>query len=179
MDETTNSMKSDDSVISGNEVTDQTEAIGTQVEETAEASVTVAEAAVSSEAAPEVVQELSRKEKKQLKKAQKKEKKIQKKLAKKERKKRWKETKKEDRRKLKEHYKDAPWFIRIPRLALRPAVKVLFWGLVATLVISLIVQGIKLAEYADIGLALLHQNTYADDQWRRQNLPCEVLLLLR
>ena len=158
MDETTNSMKSDDSVISGNEVTDQTEAIGTQVEETAEASVTVAEAAVSSEAAPEVVQELSRKEKKQLKKAQKKEKKIQKKLAKKERKKRWKETKKEDRRKLKEHYKDAPWFIRIPRLALRPAVKVLFWGLVATLVISLIVQGIKLAEYADIGLALLHQN---------------------
>lgn len=57
---------------------------------------------------------LSRKEKKQLKKAEKKEKKTQKKIAKKERKKRWKETRKEDRRKLKEHYKDAPWFIRIP-----------------------------------------------------------------
>ena len=26
---------------------------------------------------------------------------------------------------------------------------------------------------------LIHQNTYADDQWRRQILPCEVLLLLR
>ena len=64
-----------------------------------------------------------------------KERKLQKKLAKKERKKRWKETKKEDRRKLKEHYKDAPWFIRIPRLALRPASKVIFWGLVAAFAI--------------------------------------------
>lgn len=69
-------------------------------------------------------QKISRKEKKQLKKAEKKEKKLQKKIAKKERKKRWKETRKEDRRNLKEHYKDAPWFIRVPRLYFIPFLKI-------------------------------------------------------
>ena len=47
----------------------------------------------------------------------------EKRAAKRERKRRWKETKKEDRRKLKEHYKDAPWFIRIPRLLAFPLLK--------------------------------------------------------
>lgn len=87
-----------------------------------------------------------------------KERKLQKKLAKKERKKRWKETRKEDRRKLKEHYKDAPWFIRIPRLALRPASKVIFWGLVAAFAIYIGVCVSKLAPYLKYGLAFLHQN---------------------
>ena len=165
MDETTNSMKSDESVISENEVADQAEAIGTQVEETAEASVTVTEAAESSESAtaavvtaeeaPAEAPVLSRKEKKQLKKAQKKEKKIQKKLAKKERKKRWKETKKEDRRKLKEHYKDAPWYIRIPRLALRPAAKVIFWGIIAAIVISIGVGIYNASKYLKYAMAFL------------------------
>lgn len=87
-----------------------------------------------------------------------KERKLQKKLAKKERKKRWKETRKEDRRKLKEHYKDAPWFIRIPRLALRPAAKVIFWGLVAAVAIYIGVCISKLAPYLKYGLAFLHMN---------------------
>ena len=178
-----NKIGSDENMISENEVSSQTtEAIGSQAEETVETSVaTETEAAVTapveataeaatvataeaataevapSEAAPAAAPALTRKEKKQLKKAQKKEKKLQKKIAKKERKKRWKETKKEDRRKLKEHYKDAPWFIRIPRLALRPAIKVIFWGLVAALVITIVVNAIKLSEYANLGLAFLHQ----------------------
>ncbi len=103
-------------------------------------------------AAPEVVAapaepvRLSRKEKKALKKAKKKEKKQQKKTAKKERRKRWKETKKEDRRKLKEHYKDAPWFIRIPRLMIRPLVKITFFatlGITAILLVVGIYYGIR------------------------------------
>ena len=162
MDDTTNNMKSDEPMISENEITGQTaEAIGTQAEEAAEASVTAtAEAAVTVEAAEAVPAEapvLTRKEKKQLKKAQKKEKRLQKKLAKKERKKRWKETKKEDRRKLKEHYKDAPWFVRVPRLALRPGLKVCFWLLVAAVVISIGVAIHMGSTYINYGLAYLHQ----------------------
>ena len=70
----------------------------------------------------------------------------EKKAARKERKKRWKETRKEDREKLKEHYKDAPWFIRIPRmiafpllqvaLVLSAALAVLFTGVLALAVIG-------------------------------------------
>ena len=162
MDDTTNNMKSDEPMISENEITGQTaEAIGTQAEEAAEASVTAtAEAAVAVEAAEAVPAEapvLTHKEKKQLKKAQKKEKRVQKKLAKKERKKRWKETKKEDRRKLKEHYKDAPWFVRVPRLALRPGLKVCFWLLVAAVVISIGVAIHMGSTYINYGLAYLHQ----------------------
>ena len=124
------------------------------------APLTSAEAAVAVEAAEAVPAEapvLTRKEKKQLKKAQKKEKRLQKKLAKKERKKRWKETKKEDRRKLKEHYKDAPWFVRVPRLALRPGLKVCFWLLVAAVVISIGVAIHMGSTYINYGLAYLHQ----------------------
>ena len=123
--------------------------------ESVEAAAAPAEAAV---AAPAAAPELSRKEKKQLKKAQKKEKKLQKKIAKKERKQRWKETKKEDRRKLKEHYKDAPWYIRIPRLALRPGIKVLCWVLVAAIVLSIGIKIYEYSEYANVLLYLLHKD---------------------
>ena len=94
---------------------------------------------------------LSKKEQKKLKRAQKKEEKKQKRISRKvkrkAKRKRWKETKKEDRKKLKEHYKDAPWFIRIPRLMLAPALKVGFWIAVAAIVIGLgygIYQGVYL-----------------------------------
>ena len=87
-----------------------------------------------------------------------KERKLQKKLAKKERKKRWKETRKEDRRKLKEHYKDAPWYIRIPRLALRPGIKVLCWVLVAAIVLSIGIKIYEYSEYANVLLYLLHMD---------------------
>ena len=153
-------MDENTSMIPENEITGQAEeASVAQAEETAKdsgAGVASAEGTSAAEE-PVVVQKLSRKEKKQLKKAQKKEKKIQKKLAKKERKKRWKETKKEDRRKLKEHYKDAPWFIRIPRLALRPMVKVILWGMLAAIIIGLgvgIFQGVKFLKLFN---AYIHQ----------------------
>ncbi len=123
--------------------------------ESVEAAAAPAEAAA---AAPAAAPELSRKEKKQLKKAQKKEKKLQKKLAKKERKKRWKETKKEDRRKLKEHYKDAPWYIRIPRLALRPAVKVGFWLIIALIILSIGLEIYDYADYIKYGFLMLHED---------------------
>ena len=125
------------------------EAVGTQTEEAAASSVAAAAAEVK---------ELSRAEKRELKKAQKKEKKLQKKLAKKERKQRWKETKKEDRRKLKEHYKDAPWYIRIPRLALRPAVKVLCWILVASIVFSIGAGIYEGSQYFNLLLYVLHMD---------------------
>ena len=151
------------SVAATTEAVESAVASTTEAAEPAVAAATTGTAEPSVEAAAAAVvtdepQKLSRKEKKLLKKEQKKQKKLQKKINKKERKKRWKETKKEDRRKLKEHYKDAPWFIRIPRLALRPAIKVFFWLLVATLVIVLIVKGVQLSEYAGVGLAMLHKD---------------------
>ena len=103
-----------------------------------------------------IEKELSRAEKKQLKKDQKKEKKLQKKIDKQERKKRWKETSKEDRRKLKEHYKDAPWYIRIPRLAIRPAGKVFFWAMIAAVVVAIGIGINKGSKYISYGLALIH-----------------------
>ena len=106
-----------------------TENAVTKTDANVNASAAVAGAVTSTEvkapAEPEAEKpKPTRKEKKKQKKALKKEKKLQKKLAKKERKKRWKATKKEDRRKLKEHYKDAPWFIRIPRLLIGPLCKI-------------------------------------------------------
>ena len=175
MDENMNGMASGEAMSPEPEVSSQpaaaaVEAAGVAAANSAESveAATVAapvvsaapEAAVAPEATavPAAAPELSRKEKKQLKKAQKKEKKLQKKLAKKERKKRWKETKKEDRRKLKEHYKDAPWYIRIPRLALRPAVKIGFWLIIAAIVISI---GLEIYDYSDYikwGYAMLHED---------------------
>ena len=116
-------------------------------EEVSESVVTNVEESSSEEKA------LSRKEKKKQKKALKKEKKLQKKLAKKEKKKRWKETKKEDRRKLKEHYKDAPWFIRIPRLLIGPVFKVLSIATPIILIVAIIggsIYGCVVLSYMDI-----------------------------
>lgn len=174
MDENTNGISSGETLVPADEITGQTDgAVGARAEETgalaaavtAEAPAAAPEATVAApEATPEAAPveapvaapELSRKEKKQLKKAQKKEKKQQKKIDKKERKKRWKETKKEDRRKLKEHYKDAPWYIRIPRLALRPLAKVCFWVIIAAIVINIGIGIYELSAYSNIGLAILH-----------------------
>ena len=116
-------------------------------EEVSESVVTNVEESSSEEKA------LTRKEKKKQKKALKKEKKLQKKLAKKEKKKRWKETKKEDRRKLKEHYKDAPWFIRIPRLLIGPVFKVLSIATPIILIVAIIggsIYGCVVLSYMDI-----------------------------
>ena len=143
----------------------------------AEAVETVAEAAEAAETTAETAAEavtaetaaplnLTRREKKQLKKAQKKEKKIQKKIAKKERKLRWKETKKEDRRKLKEHYKDAPWYIRIPRLALRPMAKISFWVLVAAVVVAIGFAINSVAPFLQVVFAYIHK----DDEVTREQI---------
>jgi hypothetical protein len=116
-------------------------------EEVSESVVTNVEESASEEKA------LTRKEKKKQKKALKKEKKLQKKLAKKEKKKRWKETKKEDRRKLKEHYKDAPWFIRIPRLLIGPVLKVVSFATPIILIVAIIggsIYGCIVLSYMDI-----------------------------
>lgn len=112
-------------------------------ESVSESAINCAEEAVSEEKI------LTRKEKKKQKKAlkkdkklqkkhAKKEKKLQKKLAKKEKKKRWKETKKEDRKKLKEHYKDAPWFIRIPRLLIGPVFKISLWAILVITILCIV-----------------------------------------
>ncbi|MCR4696917.1 MAG: hypothetical protein K5654_06350 [Lachnospiraceae bacterium] len=122
-------------------------------EEVSESVVTNVEESASEEKA------LTRKEKKKQKKALKKEKKLQKKLAKKEKKKRWKETKKEDRRKLKEHYKDAPWFIRIPRLLIGPVVKISLWAILVIAILSIIggsIYGAIVSHYTG-----LYDNRYA------------------
>ncbi|MCR4649439.1 MAG: hypothetical protein K5776_10230 [Lachnospiraceae bacterium] len=105
---------------------------------------------------------LTRKEKKAIKKAERKEKKLQKKIAKKERKKRWKETKKEDRRKLKEHYKDAPWFIRIPRLLAAPLLRL-------ALLFSVIAVGIGIIA----GIIYLSITLYYVDLVDRMNDPVD------
>ena len=163
MDDNTKNMASDENMNSEPEVASKAaEAIGSQAEETAETSVAAVTETVAAEAtaavAADAVQNLTRKEKKQLKKAQKKERKLQKKIAKKERKKRWKETKKEDRRKLKEHYKDAPWFIRIPRLALRPAVKVFFWGQPLVFILALVILANTFPQYVNYVRMIFHMN---------------------
>ena len=136
--------------------------------ETAAEAVTAAEAETAAEAVTAETAaplNLTRREKKQLKKAQKKEKKIQKKIAKKERKLRWKETKKEDRRKLKEHYKDAPWYIRIPRLALRPMAKISFWVLVAAIVVAIGFAINSVAPFLQLVFAYIHK----DDEVTREH----------
>lgn len=100
------------------------------------------QAALAEDAAKAEEKPLTRKEKKKQKKALKKEKKVEKKLAKKERKKRWKAQKKEERRKLKERFKDAPWYIRIPRLLIGPLFAIMWRAaFVITLIIILIVAG--------------------------------------
>ena len=137
--------------------------------ETAAEAVTAAEAETAAEAVTAETAaplNLTRREKKQLKKAQKKEKKIQKKIAKKERKLRWKETKKEDRRKLKEHYKDAPWYIRIPRLALRPMAKISFWVLVAAIVVAIGFAINSVAPFLQLVFAYIHK----DDEVTREQI---------
>jgi len=118
---------------------------------TAEETATSAETAASAEASTET-EPLTKKQKKAQKKAAKKEKKLQKKELKKEKKQlkkirrkerrvRWKEEKKRRRIELKERYKDAPWYIKVPRVYLLKPVIYGILGIIAATVIGFAIYG--------------------------------------
>ena len=115
----------------------------------------------ASEAVPETAKDvaetaeskpLTGKEKKAAKKAAKKEKKLKKKELKKEKKQlkkiqrkekrvRWKEEKKRRRIELKERYKDAPWYIKVPRVYLLKPFIIAAIGLIAATILGFMIYG--------------------------------------